>query len=210
MAPFYVGDIPAEDLVIEPARGGEPIDLAPFEASDTEVVLRTFEGDIVPADFLVTFDQDVVVLEWPATSVLETPGLHTLTVTLINDAPAEEAQEQLAPVYLVVQEENGWHTLDSARAEWADAEPLSDLRLFQLLELARQQVVAYAPTLAEDASVPTNYRQGQLMQARNLLNAAQVDPSGAIGEDTFALRPYPLDWMVKQVLRPQRAVPGVG
>lgn len=211
---YYVGDIPAEDLVIEPARGGETVDLAPFTEADTEVVLRTFEGDPVEADFLVTFDtgeEDLVILEWPATTVFETPGLYTLTIALVNDTPGAEAREQLAPVYLVVQEEDGWHTLDSARVEWADAEGLSDISLFRLLELARQQIIAYAPALADGVAVPSNYKRGQLMQARNLLNAIRVDPaSGGVGEDTFVLRPFPLDWTVKQVVRPERAVPRIG
>lgn len=205
---YYVGDIPAEDLVIEPARGGEPIDLDPFTAIDTEVTLRTFDGELVDADFLVTFtDEDLVVLEWPTdASVLTVEGLHTIAVTLVG----EERRERLAPVYIVVQDDTtGWHTLDSARAEWADAEHLSDLRLWHVLEMARQQITEYAPALPDDATVPGNYRHGQLMQARNLWNAARVDPSGADGDDTFQLRPYPLDWMVKQVVRPQTAVPKV-
>ena len=117
---YYVGDIPAEDIVIDPARDGEPIDLAPFDELDSTVELRTFEGDVVDADFLITFDGDPVdqiVLEWPATTVFATPGLYTLTVTLIGDT----AREKLAPVYIVAQEDNGWHTLDSARDESLEA-----------------------------------------------------------------------------------------
>lgn len=201
---YYTGDIPAEDIVIEPARNSEPIDLAPFNEADTTVVLRDFQGVIIPADFLVTFEADVVILEWPETSVLTTAGLCSITVTLIGDT----AREQLPPVYLVVQEEDGWHTLDSARELWAMA-PQNEFRLFMLLELARDQCAAYAPALAEDAPVPPRYKEGQLMHARNLLNAATVSPDGNTGDDDFVLRPYPLDWMVKQMLRPQRGVPVV-
>lgn len=214
---YYVGDIPAEDLVIEPARNDQPIELDPFVEGDTEVTLRTFEGEVVEADFLVTFDSsdpddvDRLILEWPATTVFETPGLYTLTVALVNDSPGSEARETLSPVYLVAQESNGWHTLDSARQEWGDAEALSDLNLFRLLELSRQQITVYGPTLAEGAPVPENYKRAQLMQARNLLNAIRVDPaSGNTGEDTFSLTPYPLDWVIKQVVRPLSAVPVVG
>lgn len=209
---YWTGDIPAEDLVLEPARRGEPIDLAPFDPLETTVELRTFNGDLVPADFLVSFetgdvdDIDRVVLEWPAESVFSESGLHTLSVTL--QATGGSPRERLAPVYLVVQADDGWHTLDSARIEWADAEALTDIQLFQVLELGRQQVVEYAPNLPEDAVVPLNYRHAQLMQARNLLNAGRAE-GGEQGED-FVLRPFPLDWMVKQVLRPKRGVPVVG
>lgn len=206
---YYVGDIPAEDIVIDPARGEEPIDLAPFDEGETEVTLRDFAGDVVDADFLPTFDDERVVIEWPADSPFESAGLYALVVTLVGDG----ARVRLAPVYFVVQDDTtGWHTVDSARDEWTVGEAtVDDRRLWQLLELARQQVIAYAPALAEGVAVPVNYRAGQLMQAQNLYNAGVVDPaSGADGSgEEFALRPYPLDWMVQQVLRPKRAVPVV-
>lgn len=209
---YYIGDLPAEDIMIAPAREGEPIDLEPFDALQSEAVLRDFAGTVVDADFLITFedgDPAVVILEWPATSPFEDAGLYTLAVTLIGDT----ARERLAPVYFVVQDDTtGWHTIDTARDEWTVGEAtVDDRRLWQLLELAREQVTAFAPALAEDAAIPSSYRAGQLMQAQNLYNAGAVDPAtGSTGDDQFALRPYPLDWMVKQVLRPARGVPVVG
>jgi len=208
---YYPGDIPSEDIVIAPARGEEPIDLAPFDEGETVVALRDFAGDAVDADFLPTFDDDTasVVIEWPADSPFESAGLYTLVVTLVGPS----ARERLAPVYFVVQDEtSGWHTVDSARDEWGVGEaPASDARLFQLLELAREQVVEYAPALADDAPIPTRYRAGQIGHAQNLYNAGRVDPaSGNAGDDEFTLRPYPLDWHIKQMLRPQRGTKVVG
>ena len=198
---YYVGDIPSEDIVIDPARDGEAIDLAPFNESDTETLWRTFDGELVEAAFLVSFDDAGLVVEWPTdTSPFTAEGLYSLTVVLVGD----DVRERLAPVYFVSQGDDGWHTVDSAREEWHDGAPSLDRRLYQLLLLAREQVVAYAPKLADGASVPANYREGQIMQARNLWNAGRVDPSsGETGDEDFAIRPYPLDWMVKQVLRPK-------
>lgn len=209
---YYIGDLPAEDIVIEPARGdGEPIDLTPFDEAETEVTLRDFAGDIVVALFIPTFEEGAVVLEWPATSPFEVAGLYTLAVTLVGTDGSP--RERLAPAYFVVQDDTtGWHTVDSARDEWTVGEAtVDDRRLYQLLELAREQVVAFAPALDEDAPVPASYKAGQLMQAQNLYNAGVVDPgTGTEGSgDTFALRPYPLDWMVQQVLRPKRGTPVV-
>jgi hypothetical protein len=212
---YYIGDLPAEDIVIEPARGdGEPIDLPPFDEAETEVTLRDFAGDIVVALFIPTFEGDapaVVMLEWPATSPFEAAGLYTLAVTLVGTGGSP--RERLAPVYFVVQDDTtGWHTIDSARDEWTVGEAtVDDRRLWQLLELAREQVLAFAPALADDDPIPARYRAGQLMQAQNLYNAGAVDPNTGVegSGDTFALRPYPLDWMVKQVLRPARGVPVV-
>jgi hypothetical protein len=210
---YYIGDLPAEDIVIEPAREGEPIDLDSFDEAETEVTLRDFAGDIVEALFVATFEEGdpaVVLLEWPATSPFEEAGLYTLAVTLVGTGGSP--RERLAPVYFVVQDDTtGWHTIDTARDEWTIGEAtVDDRRLWQLLELAREQVVAFAPALADDAPIPSSYRAGQLMQAQNLYNAGAVDPAtGSTGDDQFALRPYPLDWMVKQVLRPARGVPVV-
>ncbi len=107
-----------------------------------------------------------------------------------------------------------WHDVESARNQWVDA-PLDDVALEQLLEVAKGQVIAFAPALPEPAegaeqTVPEHYRMGQLMQARNLWNAGKVDTaSGGMGDDTFIVRPRPLDWTVKQVLRPRKGVPRV-
>lgn len=107
-----------------------------------------------------------------------------------------------------------WHDIESARDQWIDA-PLDDDVLEELLAVAEQQVIAYAPALPEPAEdeeldVPVNYRRAQLQQARNLWNASKVDPSGSgIDGDSYVIRPFPLDWMIRQTLRPRRGVPRV-
>jgi hypothetical protein len=132
------------------------------------------------------------------------PGLHQLRCTLTT---ADGRQQRIDALQIVVHEDDGWHTLPSARSEWRDA-PDQDERLYPLLELAKQQVLAYAPALDEFATPPLHYRQAQLLQARNLWNAGRVDPaSGQAGGDSFALTPFPLDWTVKQMLRPKSARP---
>lgn len=101
-----------------------------------------------------------------------------------------------------------WHDEETARDEWVSAPPNDDV-LAQLLEVSKQQVIAYAPKLPDPEVVPVNYRYGQLEQAKNLYNAGAVDSSGGMGEGEFVMRPHPLDWIIKQILRPKRAVPRV-
>lgn len=106
----------------------------------------------------------------------------------------------------------GWHTPDTARAQWVDA-PLSDDDLDELLSVAVEQVCAYGPhrdVSAESDEVPGNYRRAQLMQARNIWNAAKTDPAGVFGTDEFVIRPYPFDKVIRQLLRPRTGVPRVG
>lgn len=109
-----------------------------------------------------------------------------------------------------------WHDADSARNAWADA-PDDDEQLDELLTVARGQVVRYAPqkaadpTMAEDSDdVPAAYRVAQLRQAQNIWSASAVDPAGGIGDGAdFVLRPHPLDWHVKQLIRPKGGRPHV-
>lgn len=204
---YYVGDVPAQPLVIEPARNEEPIDLAPFSQADAQL----YGPDGVPVltpGFLAVIAEDVILIDWPESSPFDQPGIYELRVVLSN--LSTEVRERLPLVRLVADTDDGWHTLDTARDDWRDA-PGFDAWLYELLWTARNDVLAFAPALTAGQRPPLNYRRAQLMQARNLWNAGKVDPaSGGMGDDTFVLRPFPLDWTIKQVLRPKRAVPTIG
>lgn len=118
-----------------------------------------------------------------------------------------------------------WHTVASARDQWADApydEDGGDDTLLELLAVAKNAVRAYAPTAGDgyvidddgyivpgDAgAVPDNYRAAQLMQARNIWNSSKASPSsGAFDDGTYALSSFPLDWQVRQLLRPKQGRP---
>ncbi|HWU46145.1 MAG TPA: hypothetical protein VN133_05250 [Humibacter sp.] len=124
-----------------------------------------------------------------------------------------------------------WYDTTTARTDWGDA-PASDDQLETLLTIAKNAVITYAPKYTDPTTaalslgqidpvtglinpitdtIPPDYRQAQLMQARNTWNAAKVDPANAsLGDDQFVIRPFPLDWMVKQIIRPKRALPWVG
>jgi hypothetical protein len=67
--------------------------------------------------------------------------------------------------------------------------------------------VAYAPVLS--GPVPANYRQAQLLQARDLWNSVKSDPDGSIGADGFGIPVYSMSRVVKGLLRPKRGVPNV-
>ena len=120
-----------------------------------------------------------------------------------------------------------WFTVEVADAQerlllaWPDA-PLANLEVCgMLLDVAREQVVAYAPEApADDVTVvdgiitsttvtPTRYVYAQLQQATNLWNAGRVSSSGDIGVDTFTFTPRPLDKTIKQIIRPIDGKPHV-
>jgi hypothetical protein len=107
-----------------------------------------------------------------------------------------------------------WHDPDTARAEWADAPdaPLDEGQpdpLVEHLEVAKQAVLAYAPALADPEQPPENYRLAQLLQAKNTWNAAYASPSGDFdGMGGFSLSTHPLDWQIRQILRPRSVFGG--
>lgn len=110
-----------------------------------------------------------------------------------------------------------WHDGDSARRLWQDA-PADDELLDTLLIVAAEQVAAFAPEWHDAAGnvvpipqdqVPARYRQAQLMQMRNVYNAAKTDPQIAGDGEMFVIRPYPMDNFIKNIIRPKRGTPWV-
>ena len=115
-----------------------------------------------------------------------------------------------------------WHTPETARDQWVDA-PLDDEQLEQLLDVAKQAVLAYAPALpaatsgawvdgyyqpAAEPEPPTNYVVAQLMQARNVWNSGKATPTGDFDGGGYGLTTHPLDWQIKQILRPRSVFGG--
>lgn len=196
IGPYYVGDNPATPITL---------DLVSEEDFDgylsATITLTDPEGKPVQNIGPVVVDQEQITFTIPSGS-FQTAGLYHLDVRLVGDGTVT-----LPPQPIVVQGSDGWHTLDSARAEWHQA-PDTDVTLWTVLETARIDCEAYAPKL-NGRPVPVNYRAAQLAQARNTLNAGRVNPAGEYGQESFSLSPFPLDWKVKALLRPKRGVPVV-
>ena len=198
--PFYLDDIPAEPFVIEPP---ETVSLEQFTAAEALLIDPTGASTVLAASIE---DDEAVHIDPPAAG-FDVEGLWKLRATLTNAT----ARQQLPDAGIVVQDpDSGWHTLDSVRAEWPDADIIPDPSLWALLATSKLQVVTFAPALTDDAPIPLHYREAQRIQARNIWTAAKVSPDGGLGGDDFIVRPFPLDWHVKQILRPRRGVPVVG
>lgn len=90
---------------------------------------------------------------------------------------------------------------------WPDSEAiLDDAQLSLYLDAAREACLEYAPVLAEGAPLPASYPLAQVMQARNLWNAGAASPGGDFDGSSYGLSAHPLDWQVKQLLRPRRGI----
>lgn len=78
--------------------------------------------------------------------------------------------------------------------------PVDDEILIRLYANARESI---DPVIV----IPANYRQAQLLQARNIWNSAYASPTGEIDGAGFGLTTFPLDWSVQQLLRPKQGKP---
>ncbi|WP_404311304.1 hypothetical protein LG314_07940 [Agrococcus terreus] len=193
---FYLGDTPGV------------VTLVPASVSDLSGLASAVVGLAAPdgtsqALAGATLTDNGVTVALPA---MDQAGVWLLGVTLTGSGRSVTLEPVRIPIEFA--DGLGWYTLDAARRDWPGA-PEDDARLHDLLAVARTQVLEYAPEL-ELAPVPAHYRAAQLLQARNVWNATQTDPnSSQMNGDGFAVPVYPLDWSVRQMLRPQRVVPVV-
>ena len=209
MTYYYIGDVPHEPMVVSPELNENPIDIHNHDVAD--VILVDPEGTEITT-LTADITGGIVEVTFPSTSVFDMAGIYELIVVIDHTAHEGDGITQGDAVRIVVDEaESQWATLAKARESWIDARALDDAVLYEMLQIARSQVLEYAPVLGESDPVPLSYRQAQILQARNIYNATIVDAgNGDIGTDTFTIRPFPLDWQIKQFLRPRRGVPVVG
>jgi hypothetical protein len=214
IGPFSVFDIPLHPLrlTLEDERGEELSldDVLHIDPDLIDPLGARFDGTLLEDDdpetlqyqgLAATKEGDQIVIAFPSDiTLIPTPGVWSLALKL-------NRKQEVEPQPFIVQRIDGWYGISQLRREWRDA-PSDDFLLYQLLEVAKKQVMAFAPAL-KTPGVPVNYRLAQKMQARNLWNSAITDPSGAVGDDGFAIRPFPMDWTVKNVLRPKRGKPVV-
>lgn len=194
---YLQGDAPAAPILVVPTRDGDPVELEDY--SSVTATLQQPDGtDLVAAASLVEEEgQRVVQVALPQ---LDQAGV--LQLVLLLTGPTGHDRFTAEPV--VVEALDGWHTLESARAEAKGLAALEDVRLYVLLDAAKRDCLTYQPAAGARRPLLAE-REAQLVQTRNRNAAARVDPaSGSDGMDTFGTTPFPLDWQVKALLRPKR------
>lgn len=110
----------------------------------------------------------------------------------------------------------GWFTSADAddptgplASAWPGLYNLTGDQLDLYLSAAADQCAEFAPALPPGAPIPDRYRLAQALQARALARAGTtVGGSDALGEDAATV--FPMDWTVKNILRPKRGKPGIG
>lgn len=75
------------------------------------------------------------------------------------------------------------------------------------LAAAKEACIAYAPEQPSGVTeIPDGWRLAQALQAQNTWNANQGAPSPDFDGSGYGVTAHPLDWQVKQLLRPKRAI----
>lgn len=99
---------------------------------------------------------------------------------------------------------------------WPGADDLDPAELNALLTSSAIQCDAYAPKITytvtnEDGTTAThegyatdNYLHAQVLQARALYRSTMAGSGDQIGLDGQAVTVFPMDWTVKNLLRPKR------
>jgi len=209
---YWQGDSPQTDLGlhVKTTDGDAILDVRLFDA--TAVLTHRDGGLSVPLAVSHVPDEDDVempghyLVTWPDGFAFTAAGLHSIRLSL-TAKPVEgqpvNVRMRTAPLYFVVEDmASGWMQLDDARQDWSDA-PVSDVRLYGLLEAARLAVLTYAPVSDRPAAaIPQSWREAQLMQAKAIDQLTRDGMGERVGPEGFAVRVYPLDWNVKQLLRP--------
>jgi hypothetical protein len=201
LGPYWTGDAPKRPVLVEFVDDYDELTDPPAEVITAE--LRN--------------PQRVVVAEPNIERRADTPGGVAEVRVIMAGLPAfvkpgvwsillRAGGDRLRPLRFVVEQDDGWVSIEQAREDWADA-PSSDAQLYVILESAKLSIVPYAPALPANADVPANYVQAQLMQARNIWNSTKSDPGDQVGAEGFAIRVYELDRPVKGLLRPKQGRP---
>ena len=210
MTYYYVGDIPHEVLTVLPELNGVPQELL---GNDTAEVTATNPSGTEITTLTAEVQGNAIEVTFPETSIFTEAGIYTIVCVIDHtEHHATVAATQVDPVRIVADDTSAeWATLAITRSQWIDSRTIDDDVLYEILQVAKTQVLDFAPSLAAAAAVPTHYRMAQISQARNIYNGSIVDATnGDIGSDTFTIRPFPLDWQIKQLLRPRRGVPVTG
>jgi hypothetical protein len=103
--------------------------------------------------------------------------------------------------------------LELIESVWADAPVAEEERpaLVLFLGSAQDQCLDYLDAdLTEETVVLDSWKLALILQCRALWQSAVTDPNGRVGEGEFQVTVYPMDWTVKNLLRPKRGIPVVG
>lgn len=101
----------------------------------------------------------------------------------------------------------GWVNQENVALFWPEADDLDPGVLASYLLAAYEQCVEFLPPVdLQPWPVPTpeRFKQAQVMQARALYRSNVTGSGDALGGEGLTVTVFPMDWTVKNLLRPTR------
>lgn len=199
MDTWSIGDVPVGTIEIAPS-----IATTGYLAAEAALVAPDGTATVLVASIVEdATDAGIVVVTWPEGFAFAVAGVHRIRVTLTGPGAA---RRRIADEPIIVEDhDSGWHTLMSAEAAWPEAARLNDLVLWELLESARVDCLAYATngTRTAPTPVPAPWRRAQLMQViERYQSGLQSDSGDELAGQGFTIPWRPMERKVKQLLRP--------
>lgn len=184
------------ELLQSYARGDVPSAPVTIEL-DTEHAWTAVEASLGTA----TIDGTTVTLTLPA---LEDAGLVTVRLVVSDGAGKRETVDEV--VIAVEDPDDGWNSIARIRSKWADA-PDDDAYLYELMLSARRDCKrnqpAADPATATDPEDANAYRLAEQLQTIARWTASRATNTDRLGDDVTGVTVFPMDWHVKQLLRPK-------
>ncbi|KLN34574.1 hypothetical protein FB00_11240 [Cellulosimicrobium funkei] len=89
---------------------------------------------------------------------------------------------------------------------WPEAARMDEFELGSYLVAAVQQCAAFVgiPADYEGPELEERHLMAQVMQARALWRSGKAGDADQVGPDGFTVTVFPMDWTVKDLLRPKR------
>jgi len=152
MTYYYVGDIPHEVLTVLPELNGVPQEL---HGNDTAEVTATNPSGTEITTLTAEVQGNAIDVTFPETSIFTEAGIYTIVCVIDHtEHHATVAATQVDPVRIVADDTSAeWATLAITRSQWIDSRTIDDDVLYEILQVAKTQVLDFAPALAEAAAV---------------------------------------------------------
>lgn len=100
----------------------------------------------------------------------------------------------------------GWVDTDEDLLKWPDGARDTE-GIAPYLQAAHEQCLAFLPPVDVEPlpdPIPGRFVLAQLLQARALYRSAIAGSNDQIGPDGMSVTVFPMDWTVKNLLRPRR------
>lgn len=106
-----------------------------------------------------------------------------------------------------------WYDSSTIQNVWREARTMHESELDELLAVAREECeeFAYPEDVADPSNIPARVALAHRLHAQAIWNSQKT--SGRDDDVTLSgqsVTVYPMDWQVKNHLRPKRGVPAVG